>query len=228
MVSSRAATKSPDHINPILWKCGGFATGVSSPLLRWQDSRKGLKQALALMLSSHTLCRLVSEAVCPTGGYSKGSLRRACLVGLIPGRFVFLVSIICRSQTEDMSEQAAAECWAGENTAASEQTQLLCACNSSHFTGKVWLRQEISPAEAAAPTCTTDHTGDQSSSGWRTEEGKDGVTAPLLPPGTAGTVTSPLPSHQCVNILMLKVQRGTAAQGCSELLYNKNKDEQEK
>lgn len=34
--------KSPDYINPILWKCGGFATRVSSPLLRWQDSRKGL------------------------------------------------------------------------------------------------------------------------------------------------------------------------------------------
>lgn len=148
------------------------------------------------MLSSHTLCRLVSEAVCPAGGYNKGSLRRACLVGLVPGRFVFLVSIICRSQTEDMSERAAGECWARENTAASEQTQLLCAFNSLHFTGKGWLRQEISPPDAWAPTCTTDHTREQSSAGWRAEEGKDGVTAHLLPPGTAGTVRSPLASHQ--------------------------------
>jgi len=58
------------------------------------------------MLPSHTLCRLVSEDVRTAGGYNKGSLRRACLVEILPGRRVFLVSIICRSQTEDVSVQA--------------------------------------------------------------------------------------------------------------------------
>lgn len=145
------------------------------------------------MLSSHTLCRLVSEAVCPAGGYNKGSLRRACLVGLIPGRSVFLVSIICRSQTEDMSEQAAGECWARESTAASAQTQLLCAFNSLHFTGKPRLGQEISPPDAVAPTCITDHTGEWSSRG-RTEGGREGW-GHCSPPGT---VRSPPASHQCV------------------------------
>lgn len=105
------------------------------------------------MLSSHTFCCLMSEAVRTAGGYDKGSLRRACLVGLVPGRHVFLVSIICRSQTEDVSERAEGECWAKENTAASEQIQLLRAFNNARFTGKVWITQEISPPGAVAPTC---------------------------------------------------------------------------
>lgn len=179
------------------------------------------------MLSSHTLCRLVSEAVCLAGGYSKGSLRRACLVGLLPGRSVFLVSIICRSQTEDMSEQAAGECWARENTAASEQTQLLCAFNSLHFTGKLWLRQEISPPDAVAPTCTTDHTGERSSAGWRAERGKDGVTAQIL--WDSDISSSFPPTWYTSSCLRYKEQLlGTEAPGCSKMLYNKNKDEQEK
>lgn len=167
------------------------------------------------MLSSHTLCLLVSEAVCPAGGYNKGSLRRACLVGLIPGRSVFLVSIICRSQTEDMSEQDAGECWARESTAASEQTQLLCAFNSLHFTGELWLRQEISPPDAAAPTCTTDHTGERSSPGWG--RGRDGW-GHCSPPVGQWHLLLLLPT-KVWHILLLKIQRAAFGYRGTRMLW---------
>lgn len=178
MISTKTAAPHLQTVQIHVVNAVILAPGYPSPLLRWQ--------AEVRVCNKHWLwCRLPTCFVASCLGLyipQMGSAK-AAWGGFVwwdcSGRRAFLISIICKSHTEDMSVRADGFCWAKENT---------CSTGGPFQLNRQGLvTQGMSLPDAVAPTC-------QHRSHVEGEWGR--AHCPL--PSLLGTRRSLLASHQRV------------------------------